>query len=108
MSRSLRRSEKDLSGKVLGEKLDTLLSDKTLLAEIGNNAKKNGVYVLKMNGDVEKVSRYSRKKVEPGCEIVVPRKKIRRSMTTGEIVTIGTSTASLATMIVTMISLLKK
>ena len=74
----------------------------------GNNAKKNGVYVLKMNGDVEKVSRYSRKKVEPGCEIVVPRKKIRRSMTTGEIVTIGTSTASLATVIVTMISLLKK
>ena len=32
--------EKDLSGKVLGEKLDTLLSDKTLLAEIGSNAKK--------------------------------------------------------------------
>ncbi len=73
-----------------------------------NKAKKNGIFVLKMNGDVEEVSRCSRKKVQPGCEIIVPRKKMRRSMTTGEIVTIGTSTASLATMIVTMISLLKK
>lgn len=72
----------------------------------GNKAKKNGTYVIKMNGSVEQVSRHSRK-IEPGSEIVVPRKKERRSMTTGEIVTIGTSTASLATMIVTMINLLK-
>lgn len=72
----------------------------------GNKAKKNGTYVIKMNGSVEQVSRCS-KKIEPGCEIVVPRKKDRRSMTTGEIVTIGTSTASLATMIVTMINLLR-
>lgn len=73
----------------------------------GNKAKKNGTYVIKMNGSVEQVSRHSRK-IEPGSEIVVPRKKERRSMTTGEIVTIGTSTASLATMIVTMINLLSK
>lgn len=74
----------------------------------GNKAKKNAIFIVKINGDIEEVSRYSRKKVQPGCEIVVPRKKIHRSMTTGEIVTISTSTASLATMIVTMISLLKK
>ena len=73
-----------------------------------DKAKKKGVYVINLNGNVEKVSRFSRKKVMPGSEIVVPRKKARRSMTTGEIVTIGTSTASLATMIVTMISLLSK
>ena len=71
----------------------------------GNKAKKNGVYVINMNGSVEQISRCS-KKIEPGCEIVVPRKKERRSMTAGEIVTIGTSTASLATMIVTLINLL--
>lgn len=71
----------------------------------GNKAKKNGVYVINMNGSVEQISRCS-KKIEPGCEIVVPRKKDRRSMTAGEIVTIGTSTASLATMIVTLINLL--
>ena len=73
----------------------------------GNKAKKNGVYVINMNGSVEQISRCS-KNIEPGCEIVVPRKKERRSMTAGEIVTIGTSTASLATMIVTLINLLGK
>ena len=73
----------------------------------GNKAKKNGVYVINMNGSVEKISRHSRK-VEPGCEIVVPRKKIRRSMTTGEVMTIGTSTVSLATMIVTLMNALGK
>ena len=72
----------------------------------GNKAKKNGIYVINMNGSVEQVSRRSRK-IEPGCEIVVPRKKMRRSMSAGEIVTIGTSTASLATMVVTLINLLK-
>ena len=70
-----------------------------------DKAKKNGVYVINMNGSVEQLPRLS-KRVEPGSEIVVPRKKARRSMTTGEIVTIGTSTASLATMIVTLINLL--
>ena len=72
----------------------------------GNKAKKNGIYVINMNGSVEQVSRLSRR-VEPGCEIVVPRKKLRRSISTAEVVTIGTSTASLATMIVTLINLLK-
>ena len=71
-----------------------------------NKAKKNGIYVINMNGSVEQLSRMSRK-VEPGSEIVVPRRKERRSMTAGEIVTIGTSTASLATMIVTLVNLLK-
>lgn len=71
-----------------------------------NRAKKNGIYVINMNGSVEQLSRMS-KKVEPGSEIVVPRRKERRSMTAGEIVTIGTSTASLATMIVTLVNLLK-
>lgn len=71
-----------------------------------SKAKKNGIYVINMNGSVEQLSRMSRK-VEPGSEIVVPRRKERRSMTTGEIVTIGTSTASLATMIVTLVNLLK-
>ena len=71
-----------------------------------NKAKRNGIYVINMNGSVEQISRYS-KDIEPGCEIVVPRKKIRRTMSTAEVVTIGTSAASLATMVVTLINLLK-
>jgi hypothetical protein len=70
-------------------------------------AKKNGIYVINMNGSVKKISRFS-KKIEPGCEIVVPRKKIRRSMTTGEVMTIGTTTVSLATMVVTLLNVLAK
>lgn len=73
----------------------------------GNKAKKNGVYVINMNGSVEQISKHSRKAIQPGCEIVVPRKKMRKSVSTAEIVAIGSSTASLATMIVTLINLLK-
>lgn len=73
----------------------------------GNKAKKNGVYVINMNGSVEQISKHSRKAIQPGCEIVVPRKKMRKSVSTAEIVAIGSSTASLATMIVTLVNLLK-
>ena len=73
----------------------------------GNKAKKNGVYVINMNGSVEKLSRCSRKAIQPGCEIVVPRKKMRQGMSAAEVVAIGSSTASLATMIVTLVNLLK-
>ena len=70
------------------------------------SAKKNGVYMIKMNGSVERVSKFY-KKVEPGSEIVVPRGKIRRSVSTGEIITIGTTTVSLATMLATLLNALK-
>lgn len=66
-------------------------------------ARKKGIYVIYMNGKVEKVSRSSRKAIMPGCEIVVPR-KTKRYMTTGEIITIGTSVVSMTTMIATLIN----
>lgn len=73
----------------------------------GEKAKKRGVYVINMNGSVEKISRFSKNAIMPGCEIVVPRKKIFKSLSTAEFIAIGTSTASLATMIVTLVNLLK-
>lgn len=72
----------------------------------GNRAKKNGVYVINMNGSIEKLSRCSKKAIMPGCEIVVPRKKVNKSMK--EFVTIGTSTVSLATMVVTLVRIIKE
>lgn len=60
-----------------------------------------------MNGSVVNVSKNSSKVVEPGCEIVVPRKSMRNKLTPTEMATIGTSTASIATMIVAIINLLK-
>ena len=70
--------------------------------------KKKGIYVINMNGSIEKVRMCSRKAIMPGCKIVVPRKAERKKISTAEIVTISTSTASLATMIVTLVNLLGK
>lgn len=71
-------------------------------------ARKRGVYMVYMNGDVVKVSKNPKKIVEPGCEIVVPRKSdIRKGLSTTEIATIGSSTASIAAMVVAIINLLK-
>ena len=72
-----------------------------------DRARKKGVYVIYMNGDVLNASKSSEKVVEPGCEIVVPRKSSNSGLTPVEMATIGTSTASIATMIVAIINLLK-
>ncbi len=72
-----------------------------------NNAKKSAVYIIYKNGSVVNVSKRSTKVVEPGCEIVVPRKSVRNKLSLAEIATVGTSTASIATMIVAIINLLK-
>ena len=73
----------------------------------GNRAKKSGVYAIYMNGSVEKVNRHSSKVVEPGCEIVVPSKEQNKKMTTSEIMAVASGGASLASVIVALISLLK-
>ena len=44
----------------------------------GNMAKKRGVYVINMNGTVNKISRCSKKAIQPGSEIVIPRKPARK------------------------------
>ena len=72
-----------------------------------DRAKKNGVYAIYMNGCVSEISRNSSGDIKPGCEIVVPTKNASKKLSTTEIVAIGSSTASIATMIVTMVNLLK-
>jgi hypothetical protein len=57
-----------------------------------------------MNGTVAKVGHNA--KIRPGCEIVVPSKP-KKSGNIAEILTIGTSVASLATMIATLANILK-
>ncbi len=68
-------------------------------------AKKNMAYVIYMNGMVEKVSEGA--KVRPGCEIVIPQKAMSRKMTIAEYLAIGSTAASIATMIATLSNLLK-
>ena len=70
----------------------------------GNRAKKSETYIVYMNGTVAKVGHNA--KIRPGCEIVVPSKP-KKSGNIAEILTIGTSVASLATMIATLANILK-
>ena len=66
------------------------------------------IYAIYMNGAVNKLGRYaSGKDLQPGMEIVVPAKPVREGMTIAEISVLGTSVASLTTMIVALINLLK-
>ena len=69
-----------------------------------NKAKKSQAYIIYMNGTIAKVNDGARPK--PGCEIVVPEKEINK-MTIAEKMTIGTSVASIATMIATLANILK-
>lgn len=73
----------------------------------GNRAKKKGAYAIYMSGSVEKINRRSSKDIEPGCEIVIPTKKQKNRMTTGEVMAIASGSASLASVVVALISILK-
>ena len=73
----------------------------------GNNAKKRKAYVVYMNGTVALPRSSSSKAIEPGCEIIVPTKDRRNRMSPAEIIGMGTSAASLATMIATLVNLFK-
>ncbi len=73
----------------------------------GNKARKGNVYAVYANGGVEKIRKRSSKAIQPGCEIVVPTKPEKASMTTSEIMAITSGSASLASVIVALISILK-
>lgn len=73
----------------------------------GNRARKSRVYAIYMNGSVKLLNHSSSKDIEPGCEIVVPTKENKARMTTPEVLSIGTSMASIATMIATLTNLFK-
>ena len=71
----------------------------------GNRAKKRSTHIIYMNGTVAKVGHNA--KVKPGCEIVVPSKPKNAGLSLAEWMTIGTSVASIATMIATIANLIK-
>ena len=71
----------------------------------GNRAKKSRAYIVYMNGTVAQVGKGA--KPEPGCEIVVPTKPEGRKMSTGEIVSIASGSASIAAMIATIANIIK-
>ena len=70
-----------------------------------STAKKSKTIIIYMNGMVAKAG--GKNKPKPGCQIVVPTKKARRQLTMPEILSMGTSFASLGTMIATIANLTK-
>ncbi|MDR1055972.1 MAG: SLBB domain-containing protein [Prevotellaceae bacterium] len=72
------------------------------------NAKKRNAYVIYMNGMVSKISKYDKKAIQPGSEIIIPSKQERQRLSTQEILSIGTSVISIASLVGILINALKK
>lgn len=71
----------------------------------GNRAKKSRTYILYQNGTVSKAKGGT--KIEPGCEIIVPTKTTTTQQTIANIGSIGTSMATIVTLLVSVMNLLK-
>ena len=69
----------------------------------GHRAKKSKTFIVYQNGTVGVASKGA--KPEPGCEIVVPSKKQRTPFNFASLLSMGTSLASLATMVVALTKL---
>lgn len=71
-----------------------------------NNAKKSKVYIVYMNGTVARANRAKSRLIQPGCEIIVPKKDKERLKTT-EILSLGSTSASLATVVIALTNILR-
>ena len=69
----------------------------------GHQAKKSKTFIVYQNGTMGVVSKGA--KPEPGCEIIVPSKKQKNPVNWGSFISMGTSLASLATMVVALTKL---
>ena len=76
-----------------------------LAGGVSSTGKRSQTIIIYMNGMVAKADR--KHKPRPGCQIVVPTKRQRRGLGLQEWLSIGTSTASLGTMIATIANLTK-
>ena len=85
-----------------GEKADYYID---LAGGVSSSGKRSQTIIIYMNGMVAKADH--KHKPKPGCQIVVPTKSRRRALGLTEWLSIGTSTASIATMIATIANLIK-
>lgn len=68
-----------------------------------NRAKRCRTYIIYMNGTISR----KKNRIEPGCEIIVPRKRERTPLGVTQIMGLATSAASLGTMAATIANLAK-
>lgn len=72
-----------------------------------DRAKKRKVFVVYMNGTVAKSKAFAKAKAAPGCEIIVPVKPSRRGTSLAEIMSLASSTTSMAAMVTSILNLTK-
>ena len=72
----------------------------------GFEAKKNRAFVVYINGIVAKARKNSHKVIEPGCEIIIPQKRQREGKLQ-EILSVATTSASIATMVASITNLVR-
>jgi hypothetical protein len=74
-------------------------------------AKKSKSYIIYANGTIDRTRKIfffnNFPNVEPGAEIIVPKKPERKGMSTGESVSVATGLATLAYLIVTIVNATK-
>lgn len=67
-------------------------------------AKKHNVFVVYMNGTVAKSKMLTKVKAAPGCEIIVPLRPMRKGAGLAEIMSIASSTTSMAALVTSIIN----
>lgn len=96
-----------ISGNVLYPNVVSYSSDMSVNEYIkqaggfGFKAKKNRAYIVYINGNVARARRFSKNIVQPGCEIIVPEKRVKEGVLQN-ILSIATTSSSLATMVATI------
>lgn len=73
----------------------------------GYRSKKNKAYIIYMNGTIARARQMSKGVVEPGCEIVIPQKR-DKEFDVSSLMSVATTSSSVATMLATIMNLIKK
>lgn len=79
----------------------------TMAGGYGYRSKKNKAYVIYMNGTIARARQMSKSVVEPGCEIVIPQKRDKDFDVTS-LMSVATTSSSIATMLATIMNLIMK
>lgn len=87
-----------------GEKLSYYINQ---AGGYNDTAKKNKSFVIYMNGTVSKIKGSDRNAIQPGSEIIVPSKEQARRMSMTEILSLGSSVTSMASLIGVLINTMK-
>jgi len=71
-------------------------------------AEKKRAYIVYMNGTVSKVKGSSKNAIQPGCNIIVPSKEEKEKMSLAQIISLGSSVTSMASVVALLINSLTK